>query len=189
MKQRTARQGRNGARWLRRALRFPFLLVVALVILFEEFAWDELAALAARFARWRPVAALEKRIMALPPLAALAVFLVPGVLLLPVKLAAVWLIAAEHVLTGLTVIVLAKVAGTALVARIFSLTRPQLMTVRWFAAIHDRVVAFKRSLHETLRAMAVWRAAVAWLRRLRASRRSGGMSRFVRRRLEHWRRS
>jgi len=178
----------SSRRLLRRLLLFPFLLLAALIILFEELAWDELAALAARLSRWAPVAALEARIARLSPWAALVVFFVPGILLLPVKLAAVWCVAEGHALLGVLVIVLAKVLGTALVARIFALTQTQLLTVQWFARLYDWVVAFKNSLHRRLRASAPWRRCMEWVRKIKsAGIGKGGSARLIRRWVDRWR--
>ena len=54
--------------WLRGALAG----LLALLILFEEWGWEPLRAALASLGRWPPVAALERRIAALPPYGALA---------------------------------------------------------------------------------------------------------------------
>lgn len=156
---------------LRRLLRpFKWLLswLAALVILFEEWGWEPLMRLAGALARLPPVAWLERRIALLPSHAALAVFLAPTLLLLPIKLLALWLIGQGHALFGLLVVVAAKIAGTALVARLFMLTRPQLMQMEWFADLYARWSAFKDTLIAMARASSVWRFArtvKAWARR------------------------
>jgi hypothetical protein len=150
---------------------FKWLLswLVALVILFEEWGWEPLMRLAGALARLPPVAWLERRIELLPPRAALTVFLAPTLLLLPIKLLALWIIGQGDALFGLLVIVAAKIAGTALVARLFMLTRPQLMQVAWFANLHERWSAFKEGVIAMVRASATWRLAramKAWARRV-----------------------
>jgi hypothetical protein len=137
---------------------------VALVILFEEWGWEPLERLGGTLARLPPVAWLEQRIASLPPPAALAVFLTPTLLLLPIKLLTLWLIIQGHALFGLLVIVAAKIAGTALVARLFMLTRPQLMKMNWFANLYARWSAFKESLIAMARASSAWR----WARAIKA---------------------
>lgn len=140
--------------------------MLALVILFEEWGWDSLSRALGRLAALPPVRWLEARIAGLPPYGALAVFLVPSAMLVPVKLAALWFIAHGHAGLGVAVIVLAKLAGTAVLARLFSLTRASLMQLAWFARWHDRWVAFKDELLAVVRASAAWRAARALRRRL-----------------------
>ena len=67
---------------------------------------------------------LEAGIMKLPPYAALALFAAPAIMLLPLKIAALWLIGHGRVFLGVLVIVIAKTIGTAVVARLLTLTRP-----------------------------------------------------------------
>ena len=155
-------------------LRWLVDLVLAALILFEEWGWEPLQALLARLARLPPLSWLEGWLARLPPYAALVVFAVPALALLPVKLAAVALAARGHPLQGLAIIVLAKLAGTAIVARLFELTQPALMRLAWFARLHARWLVWKRALLERVRATAAWRSARAWARwvRQRAGRRS-----------------
>jgi len=71
-------------RWLRRTVEF----LLALLILFEEWGWEPLQAALARLGRLPPLAWIEGRVAALPPYAALAVFGLPALTLLPLKLMA-----------------------------------------------------------------------------------------------------
>ena len=93
----------------------------------------------------------------MPPRVALLVFLLPALLLLPVKLGALWLIAQHQVWLGLLLIVLAKLLGTAIVARLFTLTRPALLRLPWFAALYQRWVVWKDALLVWVRASRIWR--------------------------------
>ena len=155
-------------RALWRALRMLLLGLAALWFFLEEFGWHPLAAWLGRFARWPPWARVEARIAAVPPRAALLLFLLPAALLLPVKLLALQLMHAGRPLTGLVVIVAAKLIGTALGGRLFLLMRPQLMQLRRFA----RLVAWWRrtrwQVRRALEASAGWRAMRAAVRRWRA---------------------
>ena len=107
---------------------------------------------------------LERHIRRAPPRVALALFLVPAILLVPIKLAAIWLIQEGRATLGITLILAAKVIGTAFVGRLFILVETQLMTFPWFVrcivwwrAIRDRVMA-------TLRRSLVWRSGRAFRR-------------------------
>lgn len=169
------RPGRRLLRALMRALRAPLRLLLALVILFEEWGWEPLQRLMARIARLPILRQFEALIARLPPYAALAAFLVPALALFPVKLGALWLIAQGQKLAGLAIIVVAKLVGTAVMARLFKLTQPALMRLAWFAALFERWLRYKAMLVDWVRASAAWRAAHEWraqmreaLRRLRA---------------------
>lgn len=148
-------------RWLTWPLRHLATWALALVVLFEEWGWEPLQRALGAIARWPVFAWIERRIAALPPYGALAVFALPSLALLPVKLLALALVGRGQAMLGLAVIVAAKLAGTALVARLFVLTRPQLMRLAWFAALHARWLRYKEDLLAMVRASAAWRAARA----------------------------
>lgn len=144
---------RTFLRWLVRLSSWP----LALLILFEEWGWDALQHALLRLFERLGLHWLEPRIRALPPYAALGLFALPALLLLPVKLAALWFIGAGHVVLGTLVIVAAKVLGTAIVARLFTLTQPALMRLAWFAALHRRWITWKTALLAQVRASWPWR--------------------------------
>lgn len=135
-------------------------VLLALVILFEEWGWRPLSAALARLARIEIIGRLERAVVTLPPWPALAVFLVPSVLFLPLKLASLWLIAKGQVLAATVLFALAKVAGTALYARIFQLTQPALMRLAWFARAYNWFMPWKEAILEHARATRAWRAAM-----------------------------
>ena len=149
-------------RWLRRV----FEALLALLILFEEWGWEPLQRALAWVARLPPLAWVERRIAALPPYAALAVFILPTAMLLPVKLAALWLIGIGKAGLGLAVIVIAKLVGTALLARLFKLTQPALMQLGWFANAYTRWSVWKEAVLARVRASWAWRVGRVVKRRV-----------------------
>lgn len=159
--------------WLRRVLDTLLGLLLLPIILFEEWGWDALLALAARLARVLRLQALQARIAALPPYGALAVLLLPSLLLVPVKLLGLWLLTRGLVLWSLLLVVSSKIAGTALLAQLFTLTRPQLMRIGWFERGYARWTAWKNRWLEWVRATAPWRAARRWRRAVLAGWRRG----------------
>jgi hypothetical protein len=140
-----------------RPLRHVLELVLALLLLFEEWGWRPLAELIGRLSRFAPWARLEARIAALPPYAALCTFAVPGVLFIPLKVLALYLIATGHLVTAALLFAAAKVIGTAIVARIFSLTQPRLMEIGWFAYLYNVLIPWKDALFAYIRTTWVWR--------------------------------
>jgi hypothetical protein len=145
------------------------LLTLAAIVLFiEEWGWRPLTAFAARLARWPPLARFEQRIANVPPRFALVLFLVPAVLLFPIKLLALWLIGEGRPLLGIGVIVAAKLVGTALVGRLFMLTERQLMQFAWFARAMHWWIATKQWLKALVAESTPWRAARDAMRRSRA---------------------
>jgi hypothetical protein len=142
-------------------------ILLALVIVFEEWGWRPLADLLGRLARWRPWAAVEALIMRLPPYAALIVFVLPTALLLPLKLLALLLIANGQVLLAGLLFIAAKVVATALIARLFMLTQPALMQIGWFAYSYDTVMPWKEALTARVRASWAWRWGRVWKERVK----------------------
>ena len=135
--------------------------LLALLILFEEWGWEPLQRLMALLGRLPVLRRLEAAIAALPPRPALVVLLLPSLLLLPIKLLALGLVANGQAITGLGVVVAAKLLGTALVARLFALTRPALLQMPWFGRLYGRWVGWKGALLAQVRRTRVWRAGRA----------------------------
>jgi hypothetical protein len=141
--------------------------LLALVILFEEWGWEPLQRALAWVGQLPGLRWIEARIKALPPYGALAIFLLPTLLLLPVKLLALWLIGQGKVLSGTLVILTAKMLGTAIVARLFSLTKGTLMQLGWFARWYARWSIWKDALLAQVRASWPWRLARVLKHRLK----------------------
>ena len=158
----------------RSALLSLLRLVVALIILFEEWGWEPLQRAMARLAQLPVLRQLDAWVARLPPYAALVVFFVPGLLLLPVKLGAVWLMSNGQYAAGLALIIAAKVLGTAVAARLFTLTRPALMQLAWFARAFEHWTVWKASLLTWVRRSDAWR----WVRALRLRVKQGLRSLF-----------
>ena len=137
-------------------------VVLLPIVLFEEWGWDALLALGARIAAWLRLERLQRRIAALPPYGALAVLLLPSLLLVPLKLLGLWMLTRGLVLQSLLLVVVSKLAGTAVLAQLFTLTKPQLMKIGWFARGYARWTAWKNRWLEWLRATAAWQAARRW---------------------------
>ena len=159
--------------WFSRFFRGLGLGLLAIVLIFEEWGWESLAAVMARLDKLPFWGWLERKITALPRWAALAAFGVPMLLLLPVKLLALLLFARGQALLGLVLLLLAKLAGTALLAWLFTLTQPALMQFAWFAYVYPRWKAWKDALLTRVRASAVWRAARELTATVRAWMRAG----------------
>ena len=154
---------------LKRLIAAPFVLLAAVIILIEDWLWDDLARLAAAIGRLPVLRQIEVLITKLPPYAALVFFAVPSLLLVPVKLLALYFISHGHAVFGFLTVVGAKVAGTALVARVFTLTQPKLMRIGWFAWLYARFIAFKAHVYEVIKSTAIYTAAHRQMARLRAA--------------------
>jgi len=146
-------------RLLKKIIAAPFVLLAAVVILLEDWLWDDLARLAAALGRLPVFHQTEAFIRWLPPYPSLLLFAVPSLLLFPVKFFSLYLIAAGQPFLGFFAAAAAKVVGTALVARIFNLTKEKLITIGWFAFLYRHLTAFKKRLYAAIKATAVYRYA------------------------------
>ncbi len=147
-------------------LRWLVRVVLALLILFEEWGWEPLRRVFALIAKLPVIRHVEALLKRLPPRWAFVVLVLPSLLILPIKLAAVWLVAKGHALLGVLIIIAAKLFGTALLAWLFQLIQPALMQLPWFARVYGRWTAWKADLLAWVRASAVWRMARAVKRRV-----------------------
>lgn len=189
--------------WLKRLLTPPLIVLAALLMWVEEWLWEHLKVLTAWVAKFPLFKWSERLIQRLPAYPTMAVFLIPGAVLFPVKLGAVWLMTHGQVLLGIGVIVAAKVVGTAVVARLYVICQPKLMTIGWFARLHDWLTATRDRLYSAIRAMPLYQATRAklsaikqtvsrMLRVMRGRRGVGARWRAIRRwlrRRKHLRRS
>jgi len=145
-----------------------FVAPLALLLVFEEWGWEPLSRGLTRLARLPLWAGVERTIQRLPPWGALLVFVGPVLALLPVKLLALYLFGAGRPLMGLTLLVAAKLLGTAAMARLFQLTQPTLMQYRWFARLYPRWKSWKDGVTSWIRASRAWQQARAIKVRVKA---------------------
>jgi len=135
---------------LRRLLR-PLWILLALLFLFEAWLWHHLAPavrwLVDRIA-WRALKArLSALIEQLPPYPTLQVFLIPVVLLLPIKFIGLWMLARGYWLGAMATLGAAKVVSMGVTAFIFDVTRPKLMQLPWFCRLYESVLKWLAWAH------------------------------------------
>lgn len=142
---------------IRPSLSFVLQVLAALILLFEEWGWRPLVEALAYLSRFRIVARLERLVIRLPPYGALAALALPTAVLFPLKFLALYLVAQGQLFAASLLFIGAKIASTALIARIFLLTSPALMQIGWFAAIYNFVMPWKEALFARIRASWPWR--------------------------------
>lgn len=153
----------------RRFMRTLVTIPLAIWIFLEEWVWDSMLAFMAWMGKLPPVHWAETQLSKLPPCAALIAFIIPGAILLPFKLAAFWLIAHGHGVYGMWVFVIAKVIGTAFLARIFALTKPALLTIGWFSRMYTAVIGWKERLYAYVRALPAYQRIKLWSKQIKQS--------------------
>jgi hypothetical protein len=131
---------------MRRRLQ-PLWVLLAIIFLIEAWLWDHLEPIVARcvaalplrpFKQW-----LARRVDTLSPAMTLIVFVVPVILLFPLKLVGVWLLAHRHWTGALVTIIFAKFLGVGITAFIFDVTRPKLLQMQWFERLYTCVLSLR----------------------------------------------
>ncbi len=137
-------------------------ILVALWML-EELLWDSLNWIEDKIAFLSLVRKLERWVAQRTPWQAAALMLTPAAALVPVKIIGLWLLTNGHSLAGIGTILVAKIIGTAIVARIYRLCQAALLSLPWFAACHGlalRISAWVRTTE-------AWQSAMRWKAALR----------------------
>lgn len=120
---------------------------LAFLFLIESWLWDNvklaLVWLAHELGLTKFEARLREFIAGLSPHATLAVFAVPALSILPLKLLAVAAIAHGHVVAGLAVILAAKTLALGVTSFLFDLGRDKLLELRWFARVYELVLRIR----------------------------------------------
>jgi hypothetical protein len=127
-----------------RRLTHPLLVLLAIVFLIEAWLWRHLGPVVTSIVARIPLRALKawmaNTIRKLPPPAALIVFIVPVILLAPLKFIGLWLLAQKQWLAASLLLVFAKLVGVAVTAFVFEMARPKLLQMNWFRRLYERVL-------------------------------------------------
>jgi hypothetical protein len=119
----------------------PLWIILALLFLFEAWLWDRLQPIVARVVGLIPWGwikpALVRLIARLSPQATLVVFVVPFILLLPLKFLEFWFLAHRQWVAAIVVLVLAKLIGLGVTAFIFEVTKDKLLQMAWFRRVYE----------------------------------------------------
>jgi hypothetical protein len=154
---------------LARRLSKSLWVLLALAFLFEAWLWDRLRPIVAAVVNiipWgRLKAQLAQLVDRLPPWASLIVFVIPLIVLLPLKLIEVWFFVRQNWVGVVVTLILAKLLGLGVTAFVFDVTRPKLLQIAWFRALYDRVMAWRVWAHDLVEP--IRQRSRVWLRFLR----------------------
>jgi hypothetical protein len=114
---------------------------LALLFLAEAWLWDHLEPIVERIVSLVPWGRLKVRsrrlIELLPPWATLFVFIVPFILMLPLKFLEVYFLATGNWFGAIGVIIFVKIVGLGVTAFIFDVTRRKLLQMPWFRRMYE----------------------------------------------------
>ncbi len=136
-----------------------FLNILAIILLLEEWLWEGLSGLAHGLISLLRLQAVELWLTQTRPPVALAAMLAPLVIVGPLNFFAIWMLWQGHVLAFAGLELAAKLLGTLLVARVFCLTKPQLLTYRLINAVYVAVSGWLAWAHKKIVATTIYRLA------------------------------
>jgi hypothetical protein len=143
-------------------IRWFLALLGMILVLFEEVLWGLTGGLMRTLGRFAPIARIEEHIRRLPPILALPLFLLPWLIMLPVKLGALWLIAMGNIIKGTLLFVGGEAFGVAFLARLYELCRPALHRWPWFVIIERILLRWTQWAHDILYRLPLMRSARGW---------------------------
>ncbi|WIM14028.1 MAG: hypothetical protein OJF58_004997 [Enhydrobacter sp.] len=152
---------------LKHALEVVLVPIAAAVVFLEQTLIRYLNLMMAAFARWPPVARVEAFLQRLPPSAAVLAFAAPSILILPVKLSALWFVAHHRFVLAFAAVALGKVLATAIVARLYRILRPNLLALGWFAWADRKFFEWRDWAYAFVRSLPAWRKAADLIARMR----------------------
>jgi TRAP transporter TAXI family solute receptor len=143
-------------------------VLAALYFLIDALFLPPLRLLARWLGGFRLVARLDAWIRTLGPYQTLALFLVPLIILEPVKPVAAYLAAKGHFARSLTVLVVGEILKITIVERLFHIGRDKLMTIPAFAWAYNYVMRW----YAYLDALPAWQAMRRHVRAIKAQART-----------------
>ena len=154
-------------RHLKRALEVAIVPLAAAIVFFEQTLIKYLNVAMAAVARWPPIAKLEAWLVSLPPYAALCAFVTPSILILPIKLIALWFASIGQYELALGALIVGKMLGTAVLARLYRILRPRLMTIPWFAKADTWFFYWRDQAYAFVKSLPAWKRISAMVQQLR----------------------
>ena len=149
----------------------PFVIAVAAVyFVIDALTLSVLRPLLRKIANLRLFAFIARWIASLSPYATLALFLIPLILLEPVKPLSAYLVASGQFKLGMCVLVVGEILKITIVERIFHIGREKLLTIKAFALVYDFVWGWL----SWMQALPSWQAVkddfdrfIRWARKLK----------------------
>jgi hypothetical protein len=133
------------------------LSLLAIILIFEEWLWDLLTAIGHSLIRWLNLESFEQWLSLTSPTMALVAFSIPLLIVTPINLVEFGLLAHGLILQGIGLEVLAKLLGTLLVARVFALTKPQLLTFAFLRVIYTTITGWLQWAHQKITETPIFR--------------------------------
>ena len=126
---------------------FSFLAVTLII---EEWLWDSLTAFGRSLVRWLKLQPFERWLSHTTPNQALVAFSIPILIATLINFVVIGLLTHGFILQGFLLELLAKLLGTILIARVFALTKPQLLTFDPLRVIYTSITGWLQWAHHKI---------------------------------------
>jgi hypothetical protein len=141
-------------------LKKLLLTLLAILVIFEEWLWDILTVAGQWLARVFNLERFDARLAGASPPQAVLALLIPLLIVTPLNLFALFLLTHGGIAEGILIEITAKLLGTLLVARIFKLVRPALLTYVWFAKLYSTIIGLLQWAHRLIHDSAIYKLSV-----------------------------
>lgn len=158
-------------------LKYPIYFLAVIFILFEEWLWFRLLRLMQTITSLPMVRAIDPFVRRQNKWVSLALFAIPEVSFIPVKMAVLWLFGAGHAFSGVILFIAAKLAGTATFAWMWNMTEAKITEFAWVRWVRDTVLRIRSWAHAKLEASDSYQEIKASIQLFRAK---------IKRQKEHW---
>ncbi|MFZ2403559.1 MAG: hypothetical protein WAW41_00365 [Methylobacter sp.] len=145
-------------------MKKTLLSLLAIFLIIEEWLWDKLTAFGRSLSKLLNLERFEQWLSQTTAPMALVAFSIPILIVTPINLLAFGLLAHGMILQGILMEILAKLLGTLLVARVFALTKPQLLTFAFLMIIYTTITRWLQWAHQKVTETTVYR----WMKQLKA---------------------
>lgn len=145
----------NQDRFFMKQLTKFFWFTLAAIFLIEAWLWEYVGG----FLRWLydiiPLAALKAALARgldkLPAPLALVIFVIPIILLEPLKVVAIWLLGHHHIVWGVLTFCFAEAFTAGIIAFLFDALRDKLLSMPWFFKLYEWVLKVNAWAHGLVR--------------------------------------
>ena len=135
------------------------IILAAIWMMFEDWVWDSILAVMEKIGRLPVIRHVEAFLAKQNRYFLLTLFCVPFLIMIPAKLYGLYLIADGKIIRGVTIFILAKGLITALVTRLFVVSKEKLIQIKTFSVSYYWFKEKKEWLYAQLNELSGWQAA------------------------------
>ena len=140
---------------MKKRYRRPLLIALALLFLVESWLWEKTGEVIGRLLLLLPLEEVKAKVTVfirrLSPYQTLGLFIIPALVLLPLKFLALWLLAKGFLFSGVSTIITAKLVGLGVTSFLFTLCKPTLLEIRWIYWLYHKCLYWREKAHRLVK--------------------------------------